>query len=121
MAGPIVQNFSIPADDDVELDFTLVPTGQIILGPGSEIFFDAYESQFGAPIPGVDPVIVKVLDHGIEITDPDLLTFTVTILRADTAGLLRNYYYEVRIVDAAGLSITTTIGILTVTGTEIRV
>jgi hypothetical protein len=120
MSGPIVQNVSVPADDDEDLNFTLIGTG-VALGPGSQIFFDVYEAQFGAPIPGLTPVITKVLDHGIEITNPDAKTFTVTIARADTAGLLRNYYYEVRVVDVNSFSVTTTIGIFTITGTEIRV
>jgi hypothetical protein len=121
MSGPVVQNVSLPADDDAELDFTLSPTGDITLGPGSEIFFDVYEQQFGQPIPGTPAVLSYVLNHGIQITNPDLLQFTVTVARADTVGLLRNYYYECRVMDVNGSSVTTTVGIFTITGTEIRV
>jgi len=80
-----------------------------------------YESQFGAPVPAVDPVLTYTLNHGIQITDPDNKLFTVTVNRADTAALLRNYYYETRVVDPEGNSVTCTVGTLTVTGTEIRV
>jgi hypothetical protein len=121
MSGPVVQNVSVPADDDAELDFSLTPTGDIVLGPGSQIFFDVYEQQFGQPIPGTPAVLSKVLDHGIQITNPDLLQFTVTIARADTVAMLRNYYYETRVVDVNNSSVTTTVGIFTITGTEIRV
>lgn len=121
MAGPIIQNFSLPADDDAKLDFTLLPSSGVTLGPGTAIIFSVYEQEFGIPIPNVPAILTKVLDHGIEITDPDTKQFTVTLLRADTAALLRNKYYEVRVVDVNDLAVTTTNGILTVTGTEIRV
>jgi len=121
VAGPIIQNFSIPADNDVELDFTLLPTSGVALGPGTEILFSVYESEFGAPVAGVPAVLSKTLDHGIQITDPDTKQFTVTVARADTVALLRNYYYEVTVVDVNGDATTTTVGILTITGTENRV
>src|SRR6266404_2510707 len=115
MAGPIIQNFSIPADDDVELDFTLLPISGVTLGPGTQIFFYVYNSEFGSPVPGELPILTKVLDHGIEITDPDKKQFSVVIARADTVAMLRNYYYEVKVVDINHLAVTTTVGTLTIT------
>lgn len=120
MSGPIIQNVSLPADDDAELDFTLMPSG-VTLGPGTDIIMSVYESEFGAPVSGVPAVLSKSLDHGIQITNPDLKKFAVTIQRSDTVAMLRNYYYEVKVVDVDGSAVTTTVGMFTITGTEIRV
>ncbi len=121
MSGPIIQNFSTPADDDVKLNFTLTPDTGASIGPGAQIYFYAYEQEFGAPVEGVDPVVTKVLDHGIEVTDPDAKKFTVTLDDTDTAALLRNFYYEVLVIDVDGNRLRSTVGIVTITGTEIRV
>lgn len=121
MGVPLIQDVSVPADNDCELDFTL--KGAIpgfTIGPGTEIFFNVYESQFAMPVANVPAVLTKSMDSGIQITDPDNLLFRVVIARADTTTLLRNYYYEVSVVDLSGNLVTTTIGVFTVTGTENR-
>ncbi len=120
MSGPIIQNFSVPANDDVKLNFTLTPLSGASIGPGAQIFFNVYEQEFGNVEPGVPPVIVKVLDHGIEVTDPNAKKFTVQLLKTDTVNLLRNYGYEVLVIDVDGNQVRTTVGILTITATEIR-
>lgn len=121
MGVPIIQNVSVPADNDCELDFTL--KGAIpgfTIGPGTQILFSVYESQFAMPVSGVPAVLSKSIDNGIQITNPNELLFRVVITRADTPTLLRNYYYEVSVVDLSGNLVTTTIGVFTVTGTENR-
>lgn len=122
MSGPVLQNFSIPAGDDVELDFTLTPANSgAEIGPGAQIYFSAFEQTFGVVAEDIPPVIEKVLDHGIEITDPDTKKFSVTVAgETDTILLLGNYYYEAQVVDLSGKTVTATQGIMTVTQTEIR-
>lgn len=116
---PTIQNFSIPANDDVDINFDVDPDDGASL-VGSTIYWRAYEQEFGLPVSGVDPVLTKVLDDGIQITDPDAGQFVVTILADDTVDLLRNYYHEARIKDTDGNWVTVTTGIMTVTGTEVR-
>lgn len=120
MSGPIIQNVSVPANDDCDLDFTLLPSSGPPLDPGTEIYFNVYDSAFGVPTAGVPAIISKTIESGISITDPQNMLFTVEILEADTAGLLRNYYYEVTVVDTDGNRVTTTVGTFTVTATENR-
>lgn len=116
-----INNFSVDAGDSVNLNWTVDPKGTgVTLGPGTQIFWSVFTQSVGIPDFESGPVIVKVLDHGIQITNPDLLQFTVEIDRTDTIGLLRNYYHECLVVDASGNYDTVTKGIMTVLGTEIR-
>lgn len=116
---PTTQNFSIPANDDVDLNFDIDPDDGASL-VGAVIYWRAYEQVAGLPVAGSDPVIEKVLDDGIQVTDPDLGKFTVSVNAADTVNLLRNYYHEARVYDVDGNWVTVTTGIMTITGTEIR-
>lgn len=116
---PIIQNFSVPAGDDVDINFDVDPDDGASL-IGATIYWRVYEQENGLPVAGVDPVLEKVLDDGIQITDPATGQFVVTIDAADTTDMLRNYYHEARIHDEDGNWVTVTIGILTITGTEIR-
>jgi Flp pilus assembly protein TadG len=116
---PVIQNFSVPADDDVEVNIDVDPDDGVSL-VGSTIYFRVYEQTNGVPTYDVSPVISKQTDQGIQVTDSDTWQFTVTIDRADTASLLRNYYFETQVVDSNGKSVRTTYGIMTVTQTENR-
>jgi hypothetical protein len=120
MTGPIIQSFDVPANDDVDLDFTLTPSTGPDLGPGTKIYFNVYESVFGQPVAGAPSIISKTMESGIEITDPALKTFKVRLVKTDTVGLLRNYYYEVTVIDPENNSVTSTVGVMTVLGTENR-
>ncbi len=116
---PIMQNFSLPAGDAADINFDVDPdAGQTLMG--SMIYWEMFEQKHGVPVPGVDPVVRKVLDDGLQITDPDELKFTVSLQRADTIGLLRNYYHEAKVVDVDGNHVTVTQGVATITQTEIR-
>ena len=119
MTGPLIQNFSLPADDSAVLNVQVNPVEGVTL-VGSTIFWRVYEQQFGLPLPGVDPVIVKTTDHGIEVDDPDLLKFHITVEKADTVNLLRNFYHEARIEYLDGTGVTILYGVLTIGGTEVR-
>lgn len=116
---PIVQNFSIPAGDSTDINFDVDPDDGISL-VGSTIYWRVFEQMNGIPTAGVDPIIEKYTDNGLQVTDPDLQTFTVELERADTIDLLRNYYHEATIEDVDGNFTTVTLGIMTVTGTENR-
>lgn len=116
---PIVQNFSIPAGDDTNLNFDVDPDDGVSL-VGSTIYWRVFEQVFGLPVAGSEPVIEKYTDNGLQVTDPDEQTFTVELDREDTIGLLRNYYHEATIKDVDGNYVTVTTGIMTVTGTENR-
>lgn len=116
---PIIQNFSIPAGNDADLNFDVGPDDGISL-VGSQIYWRVYEQMNGLPVPGTDPIIEKTTDNGLQVTDPDAQLFTVRINKADTIDRLRNYYHEANIVDVDGNDVTVTMGIMTVTGTENR-
>lgn len=117
---PLIQNFSIPAGDSADLNFDIDPDDGASL-VGSTIYWRVFEQENGLPVAGADPLIEKYTDNGLQVTDPDLGTFTVSIDPDDTIDLLRNYYHEARVKDEEGDWVTVTIGIMTVTGTEIRV
>jgi len=115
----IIQNFSVPANNDTDVNFDVGPDeGMSLLG--TSIYWRAYQQAFGSPLLDLPPVIEKHLDNGLQITDPDLGKFVVEINHDDTANLLRNYYHEATIVDEGGNIVTVTIGIMTVTPTELR-
>ncbi len=116
---PIIQNFSVPANNDTDVNFDVGPDdgGSLV---GTTIYWRAFEQENGSPLPDVDPVIEKVLDDGLQITDPDLGKFVVELDAADTVNLLRNYYHEATIVGESGSIVTVTVGIMTVTPTETR-
>ena len=116
---PIIQNFSVPANNDTDVNFDVGPDeGQSLIG--TTIYWNVYEQMGGLPVPGVPPIISKQTDQGLQIVDPDLGQFAVNIMSADTVNRLRNYYHEATIVDQSGAIVTVTIGIMTVTSTEWR-
>jgi hypothetical protein len=117
---PIIQNITVMANNDADINFDVGPDeGQSLIG--TTIYWRAYPQQFGSPIAGELPVIVKQTDNGLQVTDPDFGKFTVQIAKTDTVNLLHNYYHETTIVDGNGDVVTTvTIGILTVLPTELR-
>ena len=116
---PIIQNFSVPANNDSDVNFDVGPDeGQSLIG--TTIYWNAYEQIGGLPIPGLPPIISKQTDQGLQIVDPDFGKFVVNLVGADTADRLRNYYHEATIVDQNNAVVTVTIGIMTVTTTEWR-
>lgn len=115
----IIQNFSVPANNDTDVNFDVGPDqGQSLLG--TTIYWRAYAQAFGSPLEGMPAVIEKYTDHGLQITDPDVGKFVVELDSQDTINMLHNYYHEATIVDGNGNIVTVTIGIMTVTPTELR-
>jgi hypothetical protein len=117
----LIQNFAIPADNDltVEIDITFVAADTLA---GSVVFWNAYEEQYGVPVPGVAAVISKSSLSGMgDITLIDSPpTALVTINRGDTVALLRNFFHETTVVDSFGNVSTINCGILTISPSENR-
>lgn len=115
--GP--QNFSIPAGNDETVNF--LADCSITDLAGATVKWQAYEQQYGVPVPGVDPVIVKssASPEAVTISESPV-SFQVELAAADTVELLRNYYFEGTITDAEGNVSTVAYGIMTVTETENR-
>jgi len=119
----INQNFSIPAGADAAVAFDVDEADGLDTLSGCILWWEVFEQEYGCPIPGVSPVLVKTNDSnsdGITLAISPPLRFYVNMLYADTIGLLRNYYHEAKFVDATGKNIPIVSGIMTVTGTEIR-
>lgn len=125
MSAPLIQNFSIPADNDLTIQINVTPLASMDTLVGSMVFWNVYEQQYGVPTPDVAPVISKNSlsgDGGIAIPDSpaDLMEAIVTIASSDTVGLLRNYFHETTVVDVEGHTTSVNQGILTITPTENR-
>jgi len=120
MTGPLVQNFSINAGDPVRVNIDVNPDTGVSLIPGVQIFWTAFKQRFGVPVTTEPPAIRKVLDAGIEIDDPDTLTFHVDLDAADSIDLLGNYYHETVIQSVAGDKLTVNCGEVTVLFTATR-
>lgn len=115
------QNFSIEAYSDTVVVLDIDPDDGITL-VGAEIQWCMYEQEFGLPLPGVDPVLVKSNGDGgtIVVDDPVTQRLHIPITPSDTVGLLRNYYHEATVVDPTRGRIPVAKGIVTVLGTENR-
>jgi hypothetical protein len=120
----INQNFSIPADDDAIVSFVVDESVvDITTLQGSEIWWNVYPMQYACPVPGQPALITKTNQGGsldIEIPASPALTFYVSIYRADTIALLRNYYHEARILNPQQQLVTVAVGIMTVLPSEGR-
>lgn len=107
---------SVPAGDHV----IVVLASPIDLAAMDSVVWQVFAQQFGVPDPAVDPLITKTTDgHGVDVmSPPDQIA--VTLLEADTVGLLRNYYHEATALDGSGNRYTLVTGTFTVTQTENR-
>ncbi len=115
---PLIQNFSVPAADDLTVNFAV--EGELL--SGTDIFWQAFNQQHG--VPSGSPIISKTLGDGIEITSniSPSTNFAVQLNAADTSVLsFGNYYHEVRIVEPGPRTVTLAYGIMTVTETEVVV
>jgi hypothetical protein len=115
------QNFSVYANSDVDIFIDIDPDDSITL-VGATIMWRVYEQEFGLPVAGVDPVILKdnQVNGTIVVTDPDTQRLKIPLVPDDTVGLLRNYYHEATVIDETRGNIPVANGIMTVLGTENR-
>jgi hypothetical protein len=121
MSGPLIQNFTVPAGNDVDINVDIDPDGDGITLVGSHLFWRVYEIECGMIIPDTEPVLEKYSeDGGIIAIDSDLQKFRISILATDSASLLRNYFHETTIVDPEDNITTLNQGIITFVGTEYR-
>jgi len=109
---PLIQNFSVPAGDAMQVNFNVDPDGAISL-LGSNIEWNVYKQQHGV-ITDQTPILTKTLDNGLQIDDPLTWTFHVTLLEADTIDLLGNYRHSGK-VTIEGSKITVVDGVMCVT------
>lgn len=114
-----MKNVSIPAGNDEILKFD-VPLGVEL--QDSIAYWRLFDQKYGCPLPDVDPILIKssMSGGGINISESPR-GIDVLVDSVDTILLLRNYFYELKIV--SGDEQTHTIienGIFTVTQTEIR-
>lgn len=117
MGLPLIQNFSVPAGNSISIDFELPPPDDQIHA-GFDVIFKVYAQQYGVPLFPLQVLITKsLLGGGITLGTPPI-SFTVTLVGADTITLLKNYYHEESIVDPSGGTLTSAQGIMTVTPTE---
>jgi hypothetical protein len=115
---PVIQNISLPAGDDVEITFNIDDDTVIDLS-GAAIYWYVYPQEYGIPDTET-PVLMKSTDLGsIAYTGSPPDEFVVTLLGDDTKDMLRNYYHEACVEDVNGQRTTVTVGIFTVTQTEI--
>ena len=109
------QNFAIPAGYNEIITFDVDPaiTPSLV---DTVIWWRVYNEMFG--IPDGPPILEKTMGDIVPYDSP--LSFTVQMYTADTLNLLRNYYHEATIINAAGEDIGGSWGIMTVLATYNR-
>ena len=114
----LIQNFSVPADNDVTVPLKIDPSLGLTSLAGT-VYWRAYEQSFGIPnwdVPSGTAALIQKssTDGSITETSP-AAGIHIHIHRGDTEFLLRNYYHEATLVDLSGHVSTLCIGIMTVT------
>lgn len=113
----VIQNFSVPAGDDLEVVFTF-DAGFAIPEDGAHVTWDVFNQSGGVPDLSA-PIISKSTDDDISWPASPGDTFTVRLNSSDTILLLGNYYHEAEVVDINDDHTTVTTGIMTVTQTGV--
>ena len=130
----LIQNFSVPAGNDVQIALSVAPDTDLDTLEGSIILWRVYAQQFGipnfgasetlpppppSPSPSLAPLIEKSTDDGTIVVLPSPpMSCQILIASADTREMLRNYYFETSMMDISGNTSTLNCGIMTVTATE---
>ncbi len=110
----INQSFSVYVRNDTDVLYDLSPDADAInLDFIESLTWTAYPQALGVP-DITQPLITKGVGTGIEITDPLLMQFTVSLTGEDTTGLAGNYYYQIDMLANHGELTTTTSGLMTV-------
>ena len=110
------QNFAIPAGYNEIITFDVDPaiTPSLV---DTTIWWRVYAEAFGIA-DQTQLFLEKTLGDIVAYDSP--LSFTVQMYTADTLNLLRNYYHEATIINAAGEDIGGSWGIMTVLATYNR-
>lgn len=119
---PIIQNFSVPAGDSVQVSFEVQPDpdgDEDISLHNAIVYWRVYPAVFGIRVPGSGALIEKVSPTNIEILESPKM-FIATIDRPDTLDLLGNYYHEATVESPSGEIVTVTTGTMNVAPTENR-
>src|SRR5262252_4416419 len=115
----LIQNFSIPANNDTVLSVDVGPDNENLTLAGATIYWKVFAQTAGVPYG--DPLISKSTNEGggIEVLDNTYQLFTIELDRSETAGLLGNYYHETRIISALDDRVTVNQGIVCITMAEV--
>jgi|SRR5262245_30094053 len=106
----IQQNFSMTQGDDTVIMLDIDPDVASLVG--SDLTFRVYNQEMGVPLG--DPIIVKNLDDGLQIADPEYQLIQITFVPADTINLQpKNYVIECSVWDTNQKRTTVTLGIMT--------
>jgi hypothetical protein len=119
---PIIQNFSVPAGDSVQVSFVVQPDpdgDEDISLHNATVNWRVYPALQGVRVAGADPLIAKVSPTNIQIIESPKM-FIASIDRADTLAMLGNYYHEATVTSPGGEIVTVTIGTMNVAPTENR-
>lgn len=115
----LLQNFSVPADNDVMLDAVVLNVPTLA---GAEVIWRVYPQSFGAPVDGAVPIISKSSlsgGGGITILTSPQSSFVIQLHATDTFGLaLGNYFHEATVIDGFGERSTVWSGLMTLTLSE---
>jgi len=120
----VVQDFSIPAGNALDVTFQLDPADGLDLS-GAEVVWRAFASSFA--VPTGDPLLSKSSgmsdSYGEEITVVESpASFTVHLRDADTVALpTGNYYHEAAVIETGGSLTTVFRGSMTVALAKIGV
>ena len=116
----LIQNFSVPAGNDVSISLQVDPDTGLTTLVGTHIVWRAYEQVFGIALSdGSPPFLLEksTTDGSIVILPSPPMECQIKLASGDTASLLRNYYHQTQLIDQAGNTSTINCGIMTVTQT----
>ena len=129
----LIQNFSVPAGNDVQIALSVAPDTDLDTLEGSIILWRVYAQAFGipnfyayatlddlpSPSPSTSPLLEKSTDDGSILVLPSPpMACQILIAAGDTREMLRNYYFETSMMDVSGKTSTLNCGIMSVTATE---
>lgn len=113
---PVNQHFSVPAGDDVELFFDIDLNDEITLQDANLVIFEIFPQEFGVPITDDGPVLTRHNDSGdggVTVLTSPSNRVSVLLSKELTVDFLRNYYFELKVVDVNDDNSTVANGIIT--------
>ena len=115
MIPDINQNFSLPQGSDLIVEYDIGPDTTGLNLEFADILVRFWTQSFGVPNTDQPTVLEKSVGAGIEVTDPLLLKFSMTMQSEDTIDLdPGNYFYKVQITADQGRITYPTYGFMTV-------